>query len=152
MNAAGPITPPSAAARVLGDGLGAASAARPLDAASRRATDAGPRTRQREQALDGDRITAHRARLERPVVDALERTVERDEVVASLAEQRRHLGALVGDRRTLGVVLVVRRRQLGRVDDAGEAPLEVRDLVHRASPFDLDRRPQALDVVHRSAA
>lgn len=101
--------------------------------------DAGLCAWQHEQAFERNWATTRRAHLNRPVVNTFERAVEGREIDVSQAKKRRHLGALVGDRRTLRIVLVIRRRQLGGLDDAGEAPLQRCDLDDHAASLDLDR-------------
>ena len=72
------------------------------------------------EPLVGDRVAAHLAAAVGAVGDALEGGVDLGEVLLGLLDERADLGALVGDRRALGVVLVVGDVGLRRLDDLGE--------------------------------
>ena len=65
-------------------------------------------------------VAAHLAATVGAVGDALEGGVDLGEVLLGLLDERADLGALVGDRRALGVVLVIGDVGLGGLDDLGE--------------------------------
>ena len=85
-----------------------------------RVSDAGAGRRPCPEPLVGDRVAAHLAATVGPVGDALEGGVDLGEVLLGLLDQRADLGALVGDRRSLGVVLVIGDVGLRGLDDLGE--------------------------------
>lgn len=60
--------------------------------------------------------------------------VEVVEILPCLTQQGDRLGALVGDGRPLGIVLIVGRRQLGAVDDRTQGPSQRLDLADRTRP------------------
>src|SRR6478609_4824090 len=85
-----------------------------------RVSDAGAGRRPCPEPLVGDRVAAHLAATVGAVGDAPEGGVDLGEVLLGLLDERADLGALVGDRRSLGVVLVIGDVGLRGLDDVRE--------------------------------
>lgn len=74
------------------------------------------------------------------------RGTKRTEIRARLSQQRAGLRPFVGDGGALGVVLVIRRRQLGSLDDGGNDRFQVGDLSNGSRFVGVDERKHAPQI------
>jgi hypothetical protein len=94
------------------------------------AVDTAQHCGQHVEPLGADRLAALHAHPVATVVDSAQCRVEVVEFLPCVPEQRGDLGALERDRRALRIVLVIVRRQLGAVQDVGQARGQRLDPMH----------------------